>query len=191
MRTHPFPPLIPPSSTKLLVGTLPPEGVRFYFSNSSNTRLWDILKAIYEKSTVVCKGGNALSDREKTNILSNLNLGISDIIYKYERDDLASTNDKHINPKAYNDLLELAAVHNITALLFVYKNAFRWFLHSLDKTTPVKIRKLKRYGLQDEQVIEYRGRSIRCVQLPSPLNRGQKGQTLQFKLEVYRKHIVG
>ncbi len=42
MRLHPFKPIIPDNAKKLLIGTLPPESAPFYYSNSSNTRLWDI-----------------------------------------------------------------------------------------------------------------------------------------------------
>ena len=191
MKTHPFKPLIPKTATKLLIGTLPPEGVNFYFSNSSNTRLWDILKAIREKSDFVGSGGILLSNREKIDILTNLNIGISDIIYGYERDDLKSTKDTHIHPKVYKDLLELAIDHNIQELLFVYGNAFKWFLHSLEKTEPVRVRKLRHYDISEEKIIEFKGKTIRCILLPSPLNRGTKGQTLQFKLDVYRRYILG
>jgi len=106
MKTHPFEPLVLTNTKKLLVGTLPPEEVPFYFSNSSNTRLWDILTAINTKSETVDKGGNSLSAEQKINILRSLNLGISDIIYKYERDEYHSTKDKHIDPKKYSDLLQ-------------------------------------------------------------------------------------
>src|SRR5689334_10599655 len=98
MPTHPFHPLFSKETRKLLIGTLPPEQVPFYFSNSSNTRLWDILKAIREKSDEVGRGGNNLSNAEKVKILDSLKIGISDIIYKYERDEYYSTKDKHIAP---------------------------------------------------------------------------------------------
>lgn len=191
MKIHPFKPLIPRTATKLLVGTLPPEGVTFYFSNSPNTRLWDILKAISENSNSIGRGGNLLSNSQKTGILKSLNIGITDIIYGYERDDMNSTKDKHIIPLQYNDLLQLAVDHNINELLFVYGSAFSWFMHSIEKSTPVKILRLKRYPLVETMKIEFKGKSIKCIQLPSPLNRGTKGQTLQYKLAVYRKHIVG
>lgn len=61
MKFHPFKPNIQKTTKKLLIGTLPPERVKFYFSSSKNTRLWDILKTIGTKENMVCKGSNDLS----------------------------------------------------------------------------------------------------------------------------------
>ena len=191
MRYHPFLPQITTSTRKLLVGTLPPEGVKFYFTYSSNTRLWDILKSISENIEYISKGSNNLSNAEKVEILNNLKIGISDIIYGYERDNLRSTKDKDIDPKKYNDLLQLAVDNNITELLFVYQSAYKWFTHSLKKLEPVRLRKIRSkfdIGLQEE--IKYQGKTIKCILLPSPLNRGRKGETLIFKIGFYKKYIL-
>ncbi|ANE51504.1 hypothetical protein [Flavisolibacter tropicus] len=192
MRTHPFKPLITKNTKKLLVGTLPPEDVSFYFSNSSNTRLWDILTAINEHSNYVNRGGNELSDRTKIEILNSLNIGITDIIYRYDRDDYNSTKDKHIQPKEYKDLLQLSVDNNINELLFVYQSAFKWFVHSLEKVEPVRLKKLKvKYVIGPVGEFKFQDKTIRCILLPAPLNRGKKDETLAFKLEFYRKYIQG
>ena len=192
MNTHPFKPQFSIVTKKLLIGTLPPEGVTFYFSNSSNTRLWDILIAINEKSERVGKGGNSLSNSKKIEILDNLKIGLSDIIYGYKRDYYNSTKDKHIEPKRYKDLLQLAADNNINEILFVYQSAFKWFIHSLEKVEPIRLSKLKsRYDIGPQREIKFQGKTIKCILLPSPLNRGRKGETLKFKLDFYRSHILG
>jgi len=193
--THPFPPQISKATRKLLIGTLPPENVKFYFSNSSNTRLWDILRSIRESREQICSGSNTLSDMQKIEILDSLKVGISDIIYGYERDDITSTKDEDIEPREYRDLLQLAADNNINELLFVYQSAYKWFLHSLEKTEPVRLKRIKTrciigpIGPQKE--IEFRGKRIKCTLLPSPLNRGREGETLEFKIAFYRKYILG
>ena len=189
MRHHPFKPEIPKGATKLLVGTLPPENVKFYFSNSSNTRLWDILKSIDENRPIISRGSNLLSKDEKRKILENLKVGITDIIYKYDREE-ETTKDQHIIPLEYQKLLDLAISKNINQLLFVYKNAYKWFLHSLENKSPVRIRKLKmriEKGLQQE--IIYKNKSIKCVVLPSPLNRGMSGENLEYKINYYKQMI--
>jgi G:T/U-mismatch repair DNA glycosylase len=192
MKTHPFKPLVSTSTTKLLIGTLPPEDVTFYFSNSSNTRLWDILRAINNRTSTIGQGGNRLSDIEKIKVLENLNLGISDIIFGYERDDYESTKDKDIQPKEYNDLLKLAHENGIAELLFVYQSALKWFVHSLKNESPVRLNKIReKYVVGPQKDIIYKGRSIKCVLLPSPLNRGRKGETLEYKLSYYKKYILG
>lgn len=191
MRTHPFKPLIPGNTKKLLVGTLPPENVNFYFSNSSNTRLWDILIAINKNVDQISTGGNNLANHSKIQLLKNLGLGISDIIYRYERDEINSTKDIHIDPKEYNDLLQLAVDNSISELLFVYQSALKWFIHSLKKVEPVRLKTLKNnFLIGAQQELNIQNKAIKCSLLPAPLNRGLKGQTLNYKLDVYRKYIL-
>jgi G:T/U-mismatch repair DNA glycosylase len=191
MQIHPFKPQISKTTRKLLIGTLPPEDVIFYFSNSSNTRLWDILTAINENTNYIGSGGNSLSYKQKIEILEKLKIGISDIIYGYERDQYHSTKDSHIKPKKYNDLLQLALDNNIHELLFVYQSALKWFVHSLGKTEPIRLNKIKtKYNIGRQQEIQVQGKTIKCTLLPSPLNRGRKGETLDFKLAFYRKYIL-
>ncbi|WP_127845482.1 hypothetical protein [Psychroflexus aestuariivivens] len=175
----------------ILVGTLPPENAPFYFSNSSNTRLWDILKSIAEGKKEVTSGSNVLTPKEKEEILNKLKTGIYDIILEYDRDVMDSTKDKDIQPLKYSDLLSLAKQNQITKLLFVYKNAAKWFLHSLEKEKPKRVQRLKYeidYGIFKTFETEYG--DIKCILLPSPLNRGKKGETLDFKLESYQQEIL-
>lgn len=191
MLFHPFEPQISQHTKKLLIGTLPPEGVNFYFSNSKNTRLWDLLTAIRNEQDFVDKGGNALNPKDKIETLDTLGVGIADIIYGYERDVFTSTKDKHIVPKKYFDILQLAVDNGITELLFVYQSAFKWFLHSIGSVEPLRLGRLKvRYPIGKQQEILYKGKVIKCTLLPAPLNRGSKGQTLKFKLAFYKEHIL-
>lgn len=192
MKTHPFKPLVSQSTKKLLIGTLPPENVKFYFSNSSNTRLWDILIALTNRSSNIGRGGNKISDIEKTKILEHLNLGISDIIFGYERDDYNSTKDKDIQPMEYNDLLRLAHETGIDEFLFVYQSALKWFMHSLKNESPVRLNQIReKYDVGPQENVIYKGRTIKCILLPAPLNRGRQGETLEYKLEYYKKYILG
>jgi G:T/U-mismatch repair DNA glycosylase len=192
MKIHPFKPLISKNTKKILVGTLPPENVSFYFSNSSNTRLWDILIAVKNNVDQITSGGNALDNFSKITILESLGLGISDIIYRYERDDYGSTKDLHIDPKEYSGLLQLAADNNISELLFVYQSALKWFFHSLGNVEPVRLKKLNtRFLVGPQQEVKFQNKIIKCTLLPAPLNRGVKGQTLKQKLGYYKKYILG
>ena len=191
MNTHPFKPLIFDNSSKLLIGTLPPETAPFYFSNSKNTRLWDILKSINDNNPEISKDSIHLPDQEKIKILKSLSLGIYDIIYKYDRTDNNSTSDKHIIPLQYSDIISLIENTSIKELLFVYKNAANWFLHSLSGANPVKSNKLKsklNYGVFKELTIN--NKKITCSLFPSPLNRGKKGENIKYKLDFYKKEIL-
>ncbi|MFC2090899.1 hypothetical protein ACFLT1_09005 [Bacteroidota bacterium] len=191
MKTHPFKPLIFENSRKLLIGTLPPETSPFYFSNSSNTRLWDILKSIHDKNHMISRNSIMLPNEKKINILESLSLGICDIIYKYDRTDFNSTRDKHIIPLQYSDIIGLIENTYINELLFVYKNAANWFLHSITGADPVQSNKLKsrlKYGTF--KVLTINDKKITCSLLPSPLNRGKKGESLEYKLDYYRTEIL-
>jgi G:T/U-mismatch repair DNA glycosylase len=191
MKTHPFKPLISKATKKLLVGTLPPENVSFYFSHSSNTRLWDILSAVDQQSNFVSKGGNHLSDIKKMEILDSLGIGITDIIYRYKRDNNYSTKDTDIEPKEYLDLVKLAIDNNITELLFVYQSALKWFVHYLQKEPPVRLKKISmRFNIGPQNILVSENKNIKCTLLPAPLNRGAKGQNLTYKLAFYKTHIL-
>lgn len=133
-----------------------------------------------------------MSDAEKSTIAEKLGIGISDIIYAYDREDMTSTKDDHIIPQSYKNLRQLAFDNNIDTLLFVYQNALKWFIHSLEETTPVKVRKLRPgYNVEQELIVPFKDREIRCVLLPMPLNRGRDGETLIKKFQIYKRLIEG
>jgi G:T/U-mismatch repair DNA glycosylase len=190
MKKHPFPPLVFDNTKTLLIGTLPPETAPFYFSNSNNTRLWDILNSIWQNKSEVSTNSNSLKPEVKHNILKDLNLGIYDIILHYDRVNHESTKDIDIIPIKYSNILELVENSKIEKLIFVYRNAAKWFIDSLSNDKPVKINRLKNkieYGTFKEMAIGKR--KISCVLVPSPLNRGKEGETLDHKLEIYRTAI--
>jgi G:T/U-mismatch repair DNA glycosylase len=190
IKTHKFGPKLFNNTRKILVGTLPPETAKMYFSNSTNTRLWDLLLSILNNDTVVAENTNQLDWNQKEEILKKLSLGITDIIQQYSRTDWDSVKDNHIIPIKYNKILKLIENTEVEEILFVYKNAARWFLHSLSKEEPKVISKLKyeiELGVFHE--LKFEDRTVKCILLPSPLNRGERGQTLPFKLEYYRKII--
>lgn len=190
MHTHPFEPLIFPNTKKLLIGTLPPESAKFYFSNSSNTRLWDLLNSINKNILEIKPGSNLFEKEKKEQILRNLKLGITDIIFEYERDYIDSVKDEHIKPIRYKKITDCIIDTQVETLLFVYKNAAKWFLHSLSSDNPVRITELHQnipLGKFDEQKIG--NKIVSFVLLPAPLNRGRKGETLGEKLKTYRAWI--
>ncbi|HYV95307.1 MAG TPA: hypothetical protein VE978_26260 [Chitinophagales bacterium] len=137
------------------------------------------------------KNSNKLSDAEKRKVLEKLNLGIMDIIWGFERDQEDSTKDKHIDPKEYKNILELLKGTDVNEILFVYKIAAKWFLHSLTGEAPLRVSRLKKYKIENgtfhEMVVG--NRKVKFTLLPSPINRAKKGETLNKRLEVYKKHI--
>lgn len=191
--THPFEPYIIKDSKNMIIGTLPPEGIEFYYSNSHNTRMWDILKSILEKTDTLPKNSYRLPTDEKKAILSRLNLSMADIIYKYERE-VDSTKDTDIIPLEYLDIKRVIKNTSIINLLFVYQSAAKWFIEYLEGNQPVKLSKI-RIKINNNYNIFYSfmldGKKINCILLPSPLSRGTKGWTLKRKKDVYKKWIIG
>lgn len=190
-RKHPFGPVIFENTRILLIGTLPPETATWYFSNSNNTRLWDMLKSISLDDESISHHSNSLSKLEKMKILKSLNLGIYDIITNYDRKKENSTKDSDIIPKKYSDINNLVIDSKVHKLLFVYQSAAKWFLHSLTGEPP-KMLNLLNYNLEYGEFYKLKigNRDISCTLLPNPLNRGKKGETIEYKLGIYRKDII-
>jgi len=186
IQTHPFTPIANQQSKALIVGTLPPDTAPFYYSNSCNTRMWDILKTIQTGEKEIFKNTVLHPKEDKIEILNNLNVGMCDIIKKYQRSKL-TVKDTDILPIEYFNVHSLAKEYNISNILFVYESAAKWFLHSLKKQKPIA------YNALPKNKIDYgefeKIEDVSCILLPNPLNRGKKGETLAFKLSEYKKYI--
>ena len=176
----------------MIIGTLPPDRAKFYYSNSTNNRMWDILRAIENKRDELPKNSYRLPTDEKIKILKTLNLSMCDVILEYERKN-ESVKDDDIIPLKYNDIADLIKGTSISNLLFVYQSALRWFLHSLKTETPLELKRVpklqnREYGEVDCVILN--GRKTRCILLPNPLSRGKKGETLKKKVDIYKEWIV-
>ena len=175
----------------MIIGTLPPDRAEFYYSNSANNRMWDILRAIEYKRDELPKNSYRLPIDEKIKTLKTLNLSMCDVILEYERKN-KSVKDEDIIPIMYNDIEALIKETSISNLLFVYQSALRWFLHSFNSETPLELKRVSKlqnreYGEVDSVILN--GRKTRCILLPNPLSRGKKGETLKKKVEIYKEYI--
>ncbi len=176
----------------MIIGTLPPEDTDFYYSNSPNTRMWDLLKSILEGAEYIPKNSYKLPVEDKKMILEKLKLSMADIISEYERKE-QSTKDSDLVPIKYSNIGEYIEGTSIKNLIFVYESALKWFLHSLTKETPVELNKLKKIKNCKYGIVKYlfmNGRRVNCILLPSPLNRGKKGETIEYKRRVYKEWIL-
>ncbi|BDD06542.1 hypothetical protein [Aureibacter tunicatorum] len=190
MKTHPFKPILDSQTQGMLIGTLPPDTAPFYYSNSRNTRLWDLLYSVKNNLREITKGSNELSEKEKIDLLYSMNLGMCDMIYTYDRKKENSVQDSDIIPMSYLDVAKTIRNTNVSTLYFVYKNSAKWFLHALKSKSPVSCNSLH-YDIKDGHFADVwlNDKPMRCILLPSPLSRGRKGETLAVKLEVYRKFL--
>ncbi len=74
--------------------------------------------------------------------------------------------------------------------LFLYKNAALWFLHSLNGQDPVPINQIRdKIHSPEFLTFNLNNRNISCTVLPMPLNRGKKGETIAYKLGIYKERI--
>jgi hypothetical protein len=152
--------------------------------------LWDILYAIEKDEDTVPKNKYLIPEEEKIKILKNLSLSLTDIILDFDRKDMNSVQDSDIIPYSYNNIKSLIADTEITQLLFLYKNAALWFLHSLKGEDPVPINQIRNEIHSPEfHTFNLNNREISCTVLPMPLNRGKKGETMIYKLGIYKERI--
>jgi len=127
VRQHPFEPILIPNSTRMIIGTLPPERSPFYYSNSVNNRLWDILLAIKENSLNLPKNTAKVSIELKFEILKSLKLSMTDIIRKYSRKDWESSSDSSILPVEYmpiNDIILNTSISTLLLFIRMQQNGF-------------------------------------------------------------------
>ena len=91
--THPYEPFIPPNTTKLIVGTIPPprfstgklymEDVNFCYGSKYGL-LWPILNTIFDLNLEY--SNTELAIRQRKDFLSQYNIGICDMIKHCERE---------------------------------------------------------------------------------------------------------
>lgn len=91
--THPYEPFIPKSSTKLIVGTLPPprfttgdlkDGDVHFCYGSRDGQLWPILDQLFELNLRFETTDQAVSQRK--DFLENRGIGICDIVASAKRE---------------------------------------------------------------------------------------------------------
>lgn len=91
--THPYPPFIPKTSTKLIVGTLPPprfttgefkEGDVNFCYGSRDGQLWPILNRIFNLSLKFETTPEAIAQRKQ--FLIDRKIGVCDIVHAAKRD---------------------------------------------------------------------------------------------------------
>lgn len=213
--THPYPPYVPESATKLIVGTLPPprfttgelrEGDVNFCYGSRDGQLWPILNAIFDLGLHFETTERAIAQRKQ--FLQERGIGICDIVASALRDKVDAS-DLGMQQVQLRDLIEIMEAHpSVTTLLFTggnSKNGPEYFFRRLIKT----------YGIQmevlDDQVprihriaLPKSGRSITTVSLIAPSGAANRAvgslqaykdmkakfpekTTIDFRIAQYRK----
>ncbi len=149
LHKHPYPPFIPKTATKLIVGTLPPprfsigdlkpDDVNFCYG-SRDGQLWKILDAIFKLNLIYDNSDNAIKQRK--DFLIERGIGICDIVDSCERDKIDATDLGMQNVRLRDLIGYIQKNPNINTLLFTggnSKNGPEYFFRKHLKTYGLKL----------------------------------------------------
>ncbi len=173
---HPYPPYIPKTATKLIVGTLPPprfttgelkeRDVDFCYG-SGDGQLWVILDRIFDLDLKFETTAEAIAQRE--HFLNQRGIGICDMVASAKREKMDAS-DIGMKDVELRDLVKVLQHHpKIDTLLFTggnSKNGPEYFFR----------RNLKQYGI-NMKVISNKAPRIHTFQLP---NNGRSVKTVSL-----------
>jgi len=195
---HPYPPFIPESATKLIVGTLPPprfttgdfkpDDVNFCYG-SRDGQLWKILAQIFKVDLRFENSAEAIEERK--NLLVENNLGICDMVEYAYREKIDASDIGMLKPKLRDLIGILRETPKVDTLLFTggnSKNGPEYFFRRHIKG--LKDIQLKKVSIEVPRIHQFvlDGRLIKTVSLTAPsgaANRavGSMGLYKQMKLK--------
>jgi len=195
---HPYPPFIPESATKLIVGTLPPprfttgdfkpDDVNFCYG-SRDGQLWKILAQIFKVDLHFENSAEAIEERK--NLLIENNLGICDMVEYAYREKIDASDIGMLKPKLRDLIGILRENPKVDTLLFTggnSKNGPEYFFRRHIKG--LKDIQLKKVSIEVPRIHQFvlDGRLIKTVSLTAPsgaANRavGSMGLYKQMKLK--------
>ena len=213
---HPYPPFIPETCRKLIVGTIPPprfstgeidqSDVDFCYGSRFGL-LWPILERIFDFSLDYANTARAIEQRKQ--LLERNHIGICDMVESCTRERMEAS-DVGMKEIRLRNLTEILEKHNtIETLLFMGGNSkngpeFLFKRHVKDNGLAIR---LKDVGSPRVNELDLNGRKIKCVSLISPssaANRAIGGHpsykakrsadkrytTLDFRFEQYHPFFV-
>ena len=195
---HPYPPFIPESATKLIVGTLPPprfttgdfkpDDVNFCYG-SRDGQLWKILAQIFKVDLRFENSAKAIEERK--NLLVENNLGICDMVEYAYREKIDASDIGMLKPKLRDLIGILRETPKVDTLLFTggnSKNGPEYFFRRHIKG--LKDIQLKKVSMEVPRIHQFvlDGRLIKTVSLTAPsgaANRavGSMGLYKQMKIK--------
>jgi G:T/U-mismatch repair DNA glycosylase len=214
LHTHPYPPFIPKTATKLIVGTLPPprfttgefkEGDVDFCYGSRDGQLWPILDRIFALGLKYETTAEAI--RQRKDFLIEKGIGICDIVASAEREKIDAS-DLGMQQVVLRDLVEILTLNSrIETLLFTggnSKNGPEYFFRRLLKQKGLQ---LKRVSGEVPRIHELRlpdsDRIVKTVSLTAPSGAANRAvgslqkykemkvqdpalNTIDFRIEQYR-----
>ena len=212
---HPYPPYVPKSATKLIVGTLPPprfttgelrEGDVNFCYGSRDGQLWPILNAIFNLNLHFETTDRAIAQRKQ--FLEERGIGICDIVASALREKVDAS-DLGMQQVQLRDLIQVVEEHpSIETLLFTggnSKNGPEYFFRRLLKTYGIKLEVLDDQVPRIHRIIlPESNRAITTVSLIAPSGAANRAvgslqaykdmkarfpekTTIDFRIAQYRK----
>lgn len=158
----------------------------YYYPNTSKNSLWKFLFAVFDQDLLKKE---KVDKFEKEKFLIKNKIGITNLIAEAFCEP-GNSNDSAISVvKLKEGIVEAMKKSQVKDIYFTSKNVkvlFERYLvekkyeHSWRDTSET-----------DSFLLEIEGRKLRAHTLPSPTNRGGKGQTLEWKLRKYWEKLGG
>ncbi len=194
---HPYPPFIPDSATKLIVGTLPPprfttgnlkEGDVDFCYGSRDGQLWVILDRIFDLNLKFETTEKAVEQRKQ--FLTERGIGICDMVASAKREEV-NASDLGIRKAELRNLIHMLQEHTkITMLLFTggnSKNGPEYFFRKHLKTYGLKLNRVSDEVPRSHKFqVPGGGRTVKTVSLTAPsgsANRAVGGMDYYKKMK--------
>lgn len=174
---HPYPPYIPESATKLIVGTLPPPrfttgelkpGDVDFCYGSRDGLLWQVIDRLFDLNLHYETTAQAIEQRER--FLMEYGIGICDTVESCKRDKIDAS-DLGMMDVALRDLIEILRKHpKIDTLLFTggnSKNGPEYFFRRLLKLYGLSLKVVSNDVPRQHQFV-LDGRVINTISLTAP-----------------------
>lgn len=192
---HPYPPYIPETATRLIVGTLPPprfsmdllknDDVNFCYG-SRDGQLWRILERVFGMDLIFEDTHMAVEQRKK--FLYEQKIGICDMVESCEREKIDAS-DLGIKNPVFRNVLQVLKDHpKVTTLLFTggnSKNGPEYFFRKHSKDSGVQMKRVNE-DIPRIHELHWAGRKIRTVSLTAPsgaANRAVGGMALYKQIK--------
>lgn len=181
---------IPPKATKLIIGTFPTvfhrRSFEFFYPNKGNP-FWEVLAAIADIELLQSNHPDAVQNRKS--ILTELNLGITDMGYKVLRHSNSSL-DQSILPIEFMNIFQILDDYPTILKLILTsssgQNSVEGWLRSYCKLNSVKFKKLKGKNPKTG-FLKYGDREVHVVSVHST-SRTAGRKTLDL-IEMYRQQL--
>lgn len=183
LHIHPHKPFIPPATTKIIVGTLPPprfstnelkKGDVNFCYGSIDGLLWKVLDKIFTLNLEYENSKEEIQRRQ--NFLIKDKLGICDIVHSCRREKIDASDLGMQNVVLRDILTYLKSYPKIDTIIFTggnSKNGPEYFLRKVLKENSIEFTNISNNLPKTNQFI-FKNRTIKTISLTSPSNTANR-----------------